>query len=58
MYRTKQKHTYRYREQIMVTSGEREEDRGKIGIGKCQPQTTIYKMNKLQGYNEQHREYS
>ena len=58
MYRTKQKQTYRYREQIIVTSGEREEDRGKMGVGKCQTQITIYKINKLQGYIEQHREYS
>ena len=40
----------------MVTS-EREDERNKIRQG-IEVQTTLYKINKLQGYIIQHREYS
>ena len=54
----KQKQTHRYREQTSIISGEREERKGKIAVGDWKTQTTIYKINKLQGYIVQHREYS
>ena len=31
---------------------------GKTGVGDQEVQTTMYKINKLQGYIVQHREYS
>ena len=31
---------------------------GKIGLGDQEIQTTTYEINKLQGHNAQHREYS
>ena len=34
----------------MVTSGEREEGKGKIGVGNWEMQITMYKIDKLQGY--------
>ena len=40
----------------VVTNGEREEERGKIGVGDKELQTPMYKINKLQGYIVQHRE--
>ena len=42
----------------MVTSGERERGRSKIGVGDYEAQTTMHKINKLQGYIVQYREYS
>ena len=42
----------------MVTSREREDGRGKTGVGNSEVQTTMYKINRLQGYIAQHREYS
>ena len=42
----------------MVTSGERIGGWGKIGEGDEEVQTTMYQINKLQGYIVQHREYS
>ena len=45
----------------MVTSGEREWGRSKIGVGDKEVQNSMYsmyKINKLQGYIVQHREYS
>ena len=42
----------------MVTSGERESERSKIGVGDGEIQTTMYKINKLQGCTVQHKEYS
>ena len=44
---TKQKQTHRYREQASSYQGEREDERGKIGI---EVQTTIYTVCKLEGY--------
>ena len=41
-----------------VTSGERGGRGGEIGQGDEEVQTTRYKINKLQGCNVQHREYS
>ena len=43
---------------LVFISGEREVGRGKIGVGDEEVQTTMYKINKLQGYIVQHREYS
>ena len=40
----------------MVTSGEREEGRGQIGVWDYEVQTTMHKINKAQGYIVQHRE--
>ena len=46
--------THRYIENtLVVTSGEREAGRDSIGV-----QTTMYKINELQGYIVQHRQYS
>ena len=45
----------------MVTSGEREGGGvrlGKIGVGDWEIQITMYKINKIQIYVIQHREYS
>ena len=42
----------------MVTSGEREEGRGNTEVGDEEVQTTRYKINKIQGYSVQHREYT
>ena len=43
---------------LVVTRGEREGGWGKIGVGDQEIQTTMYKINKLQGYIVHHREYS
>ena len=40
----------------VVTSWERERGRGKIGVGDEEVQTTMYKIDKQQGYIVQHRE--
>ena len=53
MHITKRKQTHRNREQ---TSAEREGKRGQIGKGDKKEQTTMYKINTLQGYSN--REYS
>ena len=42
----------------MVSSGEREAGRGVIEVGDEEIQSSMYKINKLQGYCLQHREYS
>ena len=42
----------------MVISGKKEGGRGKIWVGDYEVQTTMYKINKLQGYIVQPREYS
>ena len=42
----------------MVTSGEREGRKDKKGVGGLEMQTTMYKINKQQGYTVQHGEYS
>ena len=55
---TKHNLTHRYREQTSIASGERKGRMGKIGIGDWEIQTTIYKINKLQEYIVEHREYS
>ena len=41
----------------MVTTGEREGGRGKIGAGDQKVQATMYKINKLHGYTVRHREH-
>ena len=43
---------------LVVTSGEGEGGRGTIGVRGSVVQTTMYKINELQGYIVQHREYS
>ena len=43
---------------LVVTSGERVGRRGKSAVGDLEAQTTMYEINKLQGYIVQHREYS
>ena len=40
----------------MVTSGEREVGRGKIGVEDSEVQTTMYKISKVQRFIVQHRE--
>ena len=50
----KQKQTHRYREQTSGYQGERGKG-GKIGAETYKVQTTMYKINKLQGYIIQHR---
>ena len=40
----------------MDTSGEKEEEKNKIGLGDLEVQVTIYKMDKQEGYIVQHRE--
>ena len=42
----------------MVTSGESKGGKGDIGVGNYEVQTILYKINKLQVYIVQHREYS
>ena len=42
----------------MVTSGEREGGRRKIGVRDKEAETTMFKINKLQRCNVQHRDYS
>ena len=50
---TKKKQTHR-EDKLVVTSGEREGGRGKIGVGEEEVQTIAYKINKLQGSIVQH----
>ena len=52
---TKQKQTHRYREQVISNDG-KDGRKGKIGVG-VKVQTTKYKINKLQRYIVQHRDY-
>ena len=42
----------------MITTGERGRRMGKTGVGDEKVETITYKINKLQGYTVQHREYS
>ena len=42
----------------MVTCGEGKKGQGKNGERDKEAQTTMYKINKLQGYIVQHRKYS
>ena len=53
---TKQKQSHRYRNKLVDTSGEKEEEKNKIGLGDLEVQVTIYKMDKQEGYIVQHRE--
>ena len=53
---TKKKQTHRYREQTSGYQLGEERERGKIGVGDEEVQTTMYKINKLQGYIIQHRD--
>ena len=53
----KQKQTHRYREQTSGYQGERGWG-SKTGAETYEVQTIMYKINKLQGYIVQHREYS
>ena len=43
---------------VVITSRERWEGRGNIGMGNQEVQTIIYETNKLQGWIVQHREYN
>ena len=43
---------------LVVTNGEGEGRRGKMEAGDKEVQTTMHKINKLQGYIIHHREYS
>ena len=43
---------------LVVTKAEREWRSGKIEVGSSEVQTTMYKINKLQGSIVQNREYS
>ena len=43
----KQKHTHRYRNKRVATSGERGRGRAKIGVEDKEIQTTMCKINKL-----------
>ena len=56
MNTAKKKQTHRYKEPVL-TSGEREVGRSKIGVWDKEVQTTLYKTSKLQRYTVQHREY-
>ena len=56
MILTKQKQTHRYREQTSCYQWSEGGVRGKTGVGDSEIQTTMYKINKLQGYTVQHRE--
>ena len=53
---TKQKQTYRYREQTSGYWWGEGRGRGKIGVWDQEIQTTMYKIKKQQGYIVQHRE--
>ena len=46
----KQKQTHRYREQASGCQLGERRGRGKIGVGDYEVQTTMDKINKLQGY--------
>ena len=55
----KKKQTHRYREKTSCYQWGEGRGRGKVGVGDKEVQTTTYyKINKLQGYVVQHREYS
>ena len=43
---------------LVVPSGEREEGRGKIAVRDEEAKTTMYKINKIQGFSLQQRKYS
>ena len=47
--------TRRYENKLVVTRRGREGGRNKIAVGDSQIQTTMYKINKQQGYTVQHR---
>ena len=53
---TEKKETHRYIEnKLVVTSGKKARE-GQEGVGDSEIQTTMYKINKLQGYIVQHKE--
>ena len=56
--KAKKKQTHICREQTSGYQWGEGRGRGNIGVGDKEVQTTMYKMNKLQGYIVQHREYS
>ena len=46
---TKQKHTHRYRNQLVAAGGEREgEGRGKAEVSNQEMRTSVYKINKYE----------
>jgi len=49
------KQTRRYENKLVVTRRGREGGRNKIAVGDSRIQTTMYKINKQQGYTVQHR---
>ena len=55
---TKKEQTHRYREQTSGYQQEERRRRAKTWIGDLEVQTTMCKINKLQRYIVQHREYS
>ena len=54
---TKRKQTHRYKELTSVYRWEAEGG-GEMSVGDEKVQTIMYKINKLQGYTVQHKEYS
>ena len=55
---TKQKQTHSYGEQSSGYHWEEGRERGNIGVRDKGVQNTMYKINKIQGYIAQHRQYS
>ena len=55
---TKKKHTHRYREQTSDYQSGEGQGEGQDRVGEQEVQTTVYEINKLQGYIIQHREYN
>ena len=58
MHTAKQKPAHRFEKQSSGYQWGEERERGKIGVGDEEVQTTMYKINKIQGYIIQHRKYS
>ena len=56
MTTTKQKQNHRCRKQSSAYQWREGRGRRGIGIGNLKVQTTLYKINKLQGYTVQHEE--
>ena len=55
---TKKKQTRRYRKQTSGYQWGERRGTGKIEEGDLEVKTTMYKINKLQGYTVQHRDYN
>ncbi len=58
MNTTKQKQIHRYRKQSSGYQCGEGSERGKIQTGNQEVQTTMYKINEIQGYIVGHGEYS